>query len=266
MAETMTYDPGTDTVTTEDNLTGEEKESLQVGEALDQQQEQMLAGKYRNAEELEKAYIELERKLGSDEDKAKGEQEEVLSKESEEGSKNLSEGATLINDASTEYYSNNNKLSQETIDKIYNMDTKSLVDSYLEAVNNNPATDAPVADLSEASVNDIKQTAGGAQYYDSMINWAKSNLDAKSTEAFDSVVSAGNVDMIKLAVTGLKAEYENANGYEGRMLTGKSARSSGDTFRSQQELVAAMSDRRYDQDPAYRQDVIEKLDRSDIQF
>ena len=72
--------------------------------------------------------------------------------------------------------------------------------------------------------------------------------------------------MIKLAVTGLKAEYENANGYEGRMLTGKSARSSGDTFRSQQELVAAMSDRRYDDDPAYRQDVIEKLDRSDISF
>ena len=50
------------------------------------------------------------------------------------------------------------------------------------------------------------------------------------------------------------------------MLTGKSARSSGDTFRSQAELVAAMGDRRYDNDPAYRQDVIEKLDRSDLQF
>ena len=66
MAETMTYDPGTDTVTTEGNLTAEEQESLSVGEDIQSQQEQMLAGKYKNAEELEKAYIELEKKLGSD--------------------------------------------------------------------------------------------------------------------------------------------------------------------------------------------------------
>ena len=50
------------------------------------------------------------------------------------------------------------------------------------------------------------------------------------------------------------------------MLTGKAPMSGGDVFRSQQELVAAMNDRRYDNDPAYRQDVIEKLDRSDLQF
>ena len=40
----------------------------------------------------------------------------------------------------------------------------------------------------------------------------------------------------------------------------------GGVFRSQQELVAAMSDARYDRDPAYRQDVIEKLDRSNLEF
>ena len=60
----MTYDPGTDSVTTENNLTSEEKESLQVGEAMEQAQESMLAGKYKDAQELEKAYIELEKKLG----------------------------------------------------------------------------------------------------------------------------------------------------------------------------------------------------------
>ena len=50
------------------------------------------------------------------------------------------------------------------------------------------------------------------------------------------------------------------------MLSGKPAQSSGDVFRSQPELVEAMSDPRYDRDPAYRQDVIEKLDRSDLNF
>ena len=50
------------------------------------------------------------------------------------------------------------------------------------------------------------------------------------------------------------------------MVTGKTAPNNGDVFRSQAELVRAMSDSRYDSDPAYRQDVIEKLDRSDLEF
>ena len=64
----------------------------------------------------------------------------------------------------------------------------------------------------------------------------------------------------------MKAQYDNVNGYEGRMLSGKAPRSSGDVFRSQAEVVAAMSDPRYDADPAYRQDLIQKLDRSDVDF
>ena len=72
----MTYEPGTDTVTTEDNLTSEEQESLAVGEDLQAKQEGLLAGKYKNAEELEKPMqnskksleskaLKLARKLGT---------------------------------------------------------------------------------------------------------------------------------------------------------------------------------------------------------
>ena len=78
MAETMTYDPGTDTVTTENSLTPDEQDSLQVGETLQQEQEGLLAGKYRTAEELEKAYGELERKLGE-----KGNQDSETTNETE---------------------------------------------------------------------------------------------------------------------------------------------------------------------------------------
>ena len=72
--------------------------------------------------------------------------------------------------------------------------------------------------------------------------------------------------MIQLAVTGLKAEYEKANGFEGQMLTGKAAQPQVDVFRSQAEVVAAMQDPRYDNDPAYRNDVFQKLGRSNIQY
>jgi hypothetical protein len=100
-----------------------------------------------------------------------------------------------------------------------------------------------------------------------MVGWASNNLDQASIQAFDNVVNTGSSDAIKFAVNGLKAQYDAANGYEGTMLTGKAPSSSKDAFKSQAELVQAMSDRRYDNDPAYRQDVMEKLNRSDnLQF
>ena len=87
-----------------------------------------------------------------------------------------------------------------------------------------------------------------------------------SISTFDNIISSGSIDAIKLAVTGLKSQYDAANGVEGKMVTGKTAPNNGDVFRSQAELVRAMNDSRYDSDPAYRQDVIEKLDRSDLEF
>ena len=274
MAETMTDDPGTDTVTTEETLTPEEQDSLAVGEEMQSQQEQMLAGKYKNAEELEKAYIELEKKLGSDgqeketpEAEAETESEEVLQEEPEESTKESSPAVALVTEASEEYYANEGKLSDETIEKFSSMSSKDLVNAYMDIVKNNPQDQsAPAQDISDGDINTIKNSVGGEDQYSNMINWAGQNLDAKATEAFDNVVNSGNVQMIRLAVAGLKAQFDEANGYEGRMLTGKSAKTSGDVFRSQPELVAAMSDPRYDRDPAYRQDVIEKLDRSDINF
>ena len=50
------------------------------------------------------------------------------------------------------------------------------------------------------------------------------------------------------------------------MLQGKSAGNRGQVYRSQAELVAAMGDPRYESDPAYRADVVSKLEQSDLQF
>ena len=60
---TLTYDP---TPADQPEFTPEEQDSIAVGEALEQQEEQLLAGKYANAQELEKAYVELQRKLGGE--------------------------------------------------------------------------------------------------------------------------------------------------------------------------------------------------------
>ena len=273
MAETLTYDPGTDTVTdgSGENLTPAEQESLKVGEALQEQQEGLLAGKYDSAQALEKAYIELQKKLGEDgkeavppESQVETEQEEVLPETPEEEPQEASPAAELITSASDEYYKNDGKLTPETLEKFSSMSSQDLVKAYLEVQGNLPQnSNEDAGDISDATVNEVKNYAGGEQAYQNMVNWASDNLDSKSIEAFDSIINTGSVDAIKLAVNGLKSQYQNAVGYEGEMISGKAPKTSKDVYRSQAELVAAMSDRRYDRDPAYRQDVIEKLARSD---
>ena len=85
-------------------------------------------------------------------------------------------------------------------------------------------------------------------------------------DSFDNLDAKGDVNSIQLAINGLKAAYDNSQGYEGRMLSGKAPQTSGDVYRSQAEVVKAMSHPDYDNDPAYRQDVIDKLARSNVSF
>jgi hypothetical protein len=63
------------------------------------------------------------------------------------------------------------------------------------------------------------------------------------------------------AIQALNYRYRDSVGTEGRLLTGRTS-SSVDAFRSQAEVVRAMNDPRYESDPAYRQDIYEKLERS----
>ena len=264
MAETLSYEPEVTTETVSTNLTPEEQDSLAVGEKMQAEQEQLLAGKYKNAQELEKAYVELQKKLGDKEE----ETEQVSAEEKPEDKPQLSEGAALITDASKEYFDNGNKLSEETLAKFSSLSSQDLLKAYME-VQSNPEfqqQSAPPAEITTSQINQIKNSAGGEKAYSNIVNWAKTNLPQDQISAFDEVVNSGSIQAIQLAVSGLKAEYNSANGVEGRMVTGKAPTNTGDVFRSQAELVRAMSDRRYDNDPAYRQDVIEKLERSDINF
>ena len=263
--QTFTVDTTPQTETLTDNLTADEQDSLAVGEKLVAEQEGLLAGKYKDAAELEKAYVELQKKLGSQDEPVEDVEQTSATEETEETS--LSDGASLISSANDEYYANDGKLSEETLEKFSGMSSKELVESYLEVQNTDAFKNkAEVADLSDSDINEVKNYAGGEAQYDNLIAWANTNLDAKSQEAFDSIVNSGSVDAIKIAVSGLKSQYENANGFEGKMYTGKAPKGNTDTFRSQAELVQAMSDKRYDRDPAYRQDIIEKLDRSNLDF
>ena len=265
MSETYSYDNTPET----EVLTAEEQDSLQVGEQLVAEQEQLLAGKYRSTEDLEAAYLSLQKKLGQEEDEVDYESTDEGYEEEEGSDEEVSDEApavSLINEASEEYWANEGTLSEETIERFSEMSSQDLVNAYLEIQQNNPQANSQGVEMSDAQVNSVMNAAGGEANYNRVVEWAASNLDNRSIDAFDSVVDSGNPAAINIAFAGLKSRYEEANGYEGRMLQGKAASSGGDLYRSQAELVAAMSDPRYDSDPAYRADVIEKLELSDLQF
>lgn len=259
MSETLTVNTEPET----EVLTPDEQDSLKVGEELEAEHEGLLAGKYKDAKDLESAYLELQKKLGSNED-AIQENEETTEEVKEESNPHMD----LISSASEEFYSNDNSLSDETIEKFSSMSSKELVSAYLQSLKNAPAqtqTEAEV-DMSDADVNAIQNSVGGEKQYNQVVSWAADNLPKNKLDAFDNLVGTGNTAAIELAVAGIKAQYDNANGYEGRTLQGKAAKSGADTYRSQAELVAAMGDSRYDTDPAYREDVLDKLARSGLDF
>ena len=260
MTEKLTYDP---TPADAPEFTESEQEALEVAEKLGQEENELLAGKYKNAEDLEEAYLELQKKLGSDDD----DDSEVDTEETEEEDPEWSDGAALIANASSEFYENEGELSPETMQKFSEMSSQDLVEAFMEIQRNNP-TPTPSGDtfdLTDAEMNTIYNSAGGEAEYQRLTAWASENLAEDKMDAFNSVVNNGEALAIQMAVAGLRSEYENQEGYEGRMLTGKAARAE-DTFRSQAEVVAAMSDPRYDRDPAYRQDLYDKLERSNVAF
>ena len=262
MAEILSYDPAGDPEIV-GAIEADQAESLAIGEEMINQANARLAGKYKDAQELEKAYIELEKKLGS-----RDGQEEAQEPQAEDQQEERSEYSTQIEAISraAEEFESKGELSQETLAEFEKMSSKELIQAYFEYEQNLPQANAPQSvELSQADINTIQNSVGGEAAYQNLVGWAAQNFSEAEIQAFDNVVDSGNVAAINLALAGLQARYTDANGYEGKMIQGKAA-APADTFKSQAEVVRAMSDARYDRDPAYRDEIMQKLARSDLKF
>ena len=259
---TLTYDANEQA---EGELTAEEQESLKVGEALEEQQNTLLAGKYKDAEELEKAYIELQGKLGKPKDEQKETEAKTEDKEDvkeEVRDKELEEPDYEFLDKLWEE-SKNEKYSDEILDKLNDMKPADVAQLYL---NYRSGVDTEPQELTQEQATELQKSVGGEKQYNTMLQWASNNFDEAEISRYDKVMESGDPDAAYFAVQALAARYNDGVGVEGKMLTGKPAKSDGDQFRSQAEVVKAMSDSRYDNDPAYRQDVMQKLERSNVNF
>ena len=256
MAETLTYENNPE-VTSIDNLNADEQDSLKVGETMQEAQDNLLAGKYKNAQELEQGYIELQKKLGegeAEEPVAEAEEEEYEGEEGEE------DGSIL--DELWEYELNTEEFHEDAVAELQQMDPVDLANLHIEYRKQVEEEGAGAKDFTEAEMTELKGVVGGDENYQNMLQWAGANLNQQEIDMFDAVMQRGDALGAFFAIRSLAYRYNDAAGYEGKMLTGNAPKTSGSQYRSQQEVIQAMSDPRYESDPAYRKDIMDKLTRS----
>jgi hypothetical protein len=251
---TLTYDP---TEAQDGEFSADELDSLQVGQALEDQQQQLLAGKFKDAEDLEQAYIELQRKLGNREADTI-EEEPQPTEEEVQDEVDVDFLERLWQESQDEY-------SQETIEALQKMDPTDLAQMYLE-YRSQVEEGGAVETITAEDVSNLQGLVGGQEQYGQMMAWAQESLSEQEISMYDAVMDRGDPLACYFAVNALAFRFQEAQGYDGQMLTGKAPSSQVQGFRSQAELVRAMSDPRYDNDPAYRADVAAKLEMSDLNF
>jgi hypothetical protein len=251
MANEITLNPSEQI---EGEFSTEELDSLAVGERLAEQEQQLLAGKYQSAEELERGYLELQKRLSSPAEEEPQVEEAPEAEEEEE----IEVDGDLF-DAIMESY-RTGEWDDNLVEEVGKMDPIDVANMFL--TKQGEAQQTAVA--TEEDVTQIQDSVGGVDEYQNMLQWAGQNLSEQEINLYDAAMDRGDPLTMFFAAQALNSRYQDAVGYDGEMLTGSAPRNTSNGFRSQAELIAAMSDPRYDKDPAYRQDIADKLAVSNI--
>jgi len=235
-------------------LTADEQESLAIGEEMQEAQDQRLAGKYKNAEELEAAYLELQKKLGSSNKEETTESpEEETTEEAEENPSDSSLFDRLWNESSGDF-------SEDTLKELSSSKPEDLAKMYLDYRSKNTKV------ITEDTAKQLMNSVGGDKAYTDMMQWASESLNESEISMYDSVMDSGDANAAYFAMQALSYKYNDSVGVDGNLLQGKASANTNKGFKSQAEVVSAMQDPRYDRDPAYRQEVMAKLERSNVNF
>ena len=279
MAETIRYDTSDDPVAAQ-AIAEKEAESLRIGEDLMAKQDKRLAGKYKSVEELETAYTELQKKLGEtpSTDTETTEPQTEYELYSEDGSVNYETANQVYGEQlgntfkdngidpfamNKHFEENNGTLSDEMINQLGTAGlNKELVESYLKGLRGELGYETAEPTLNDTEVNEIKDIAGGDSGYDALMEWSGKNLDQQAIQDYDAVLATANKQAIKFAVKALMGQYEDANGRDSKLVTGKE--SAPETYRSMAEVVRDMNKPEYQNDEAFRDDVIRKLSASNL--
>ncbi len=213
-----------------------------------------LPEKFESVEALAKSYAELESKLGQPKEEAKEEAKAEPTNDLEIADKAV-ESAGLNMEALTQEYADNGELGEQSYEALAKAGIpRETVDQFI----------AGQQAVAAQQQNEIKGLVGGDDAYTEMTAWAQQNLTEAEVDAYNQAVNAGDMETIKLAVTGLQARYTAANGTDPKLLAGKAAPTSQGGYESWAQVQVDMSDPRYSKDPAFQAEVQEKLANSNL--
>lgn len=233
----------------------------QIAQNNDPDQEQRpdwLPDKFKDVQQMAEAYAHLEQKLGAGEESTV----ETVTEEAQEGEQPSAETVQqAVSDAGIDFnalqgeYNEQGGLSDATYDTLAEAGfSRDLVSSWIKGQEA----------LNSSYESSVYESAGGKEEYAAMVQWASENLSKAEIAAYDRSVDSGDIEMVKLAITGLRSKYQAVEGSDPSLIGGQSTSSTGGNYSSWAEVTAAMKDTRYETDPAYRQQVANKLSRSNI--
>ena len=251
----------------------------------------LYAGKFKTVEDLANSYKELEGKLGSvteedqvSEEETTGVPESYKDYYQEDGTVDYNSVNENYGEILGELFKENNidpykiaaefdKNEGEIPEEMYQslLDaglSANAVDSYLKGVAVErgyiEGEEGAAEELAQEEVKGIRDSIGGDEAYAKMVSWALENLSKPEIEAFNEATNTMSGPQLSMMVQGLYTRYQNAMGVEPSLYSGRAATSGPTPYRSTQEVVAAMSDKRYGKDVTYTEDVQRRLAGSDV--
>ena len=244
---------------------------------------ELLAGKFKSTEDLEKAYKELETKLGqtktqpdpadttaeeqpeTDTDAADPAEEKPDAEDDGgddpyaaygEAVGNALKEAEVDPAAAAAEFEKDGTLSEETFEKFNKAGfPKEVVEAYLRGVAQHTET---VTQITDAQIAEIKSLAGGDDGYKELSKWMAANATPEQLTAYNDTLSTGNTADITAAVRGMVDRYNADIGREGTLLGGRPpAPNAG--YASEAEYLADVANPEYKKSQAFRDTVAKKL-------
>ena len=240
----------------------EQSKQIVEGQEPQTQQEQLLAGKFKSEEELQKGLLNLIQKLtGTDNlEVVYTELEKVLGRGGLENMEN-------VENESEESQEISNESLDELLDVYLNqyLETGEVPKELLEQTNASPellelALKAKIQEQ-EAYVKQVTDYAGGEEEYQKLLTWVERNLSQEEQVAYAAAIQTMDPALVALVIDGVKARMTQVNP---QLLEGTQTAnvSSGDIYKSLDEALEAISDPRYGIDDRYTKTVQAKLIRS----
>ena len=232
----------TQAVVANDETRVEVSEVDNTNKSTDDVRPDWLPEKFKSAEDMAKAYSELEKKQSTETTDEPNMQQMRADAEASQGM-----------DKFYSEYQDKGELSQNSYDELSKLGLdKNLVDGYI----------AGQEAIANTEVQAVHNLVGGTDNYNKVIEYAKGNLNEAEQNAFNETLETGSIEQVKFAVQGI-ASRAGVNAEQPQsMINGDSIETNSDIFESSAQVIDAMNDPRYAKDPAFRKLVEEKIARS----